>query len=195
MINVPEKYQKIWGKAVPYLKDCRKGELEHCQNIAEEVYKNATGKKWDLDVLIPLAILHDVGHAAVLPQHFYLISGPKKEENSKLVHMLTGAKIAHDILTEIDWPEAKVKEIVDIISIHDNKDKTLLDTEEKKVFNDIDKLDRYRIDGYELTKKEFGVDDKQAYVMLTKFLDQIVLPENRKIAEDSLELLKKKYKI
>lgn len=193
--NIPEKYQPIWQKAVPYLRQARQGDLEHCRQAAEEVYRLSKGKSWDLDVLIPVAMFHDIGHAAVLPEHFWMITGPKKLENSKLVHMLTGAKIAHDILSEVNWPKEKIKEVVDLISIHDNKDKSLLDTEEKKVFNDIDKLDRFTESGFEAVLDEFNLSPKEAYVLLKDFMSQIVLPENCKIAETNLEILRKKYHI
>lgn len=192
--NIPEKYFAIWEKAVPYLKICRNGDLLHSQKTAEEVFRLGEKKDWDMDVLIPTAIFHDIGHSAVLPEHFNLISGLNKEENSKLVHMLTGAKIARDILEDINYPEDKIKKIVNIISIHDKKDKTLFDTSEKKIFHDIDRLDRFSEDGVRMGKEEFDLSPKQILEILeNQLLPEIIADDFRKKAEQSLDLLKKKY--
>ncbi len=165
-LKIPKKYFKIWEEAIPYLKKCRSGDLEHCARIAEEVYNLGKNKDLDLDVLIPVAIFHDIGHSAVLPEHFYLITGPKKEKNSKLVHMLTGAKIAKDILNKIDYPEDKIKQIVELIAIHDNQDKNLFDNEEKIFFHDMDRLDRFSKHTIDTAKVEFGLNSKEALNML-----------------------------
>ncbi len=193
--NIPDKYQVIWEKAVPFLEKCRSGDLLHSQKTAEEVFRLSKGEKWDIDVLIPVAIFHDIGHSAILSEHFSLISGPNKEENSKLVHMLTGAKIAKDILKSIKYPNNKIKKIVEIISIHDKKDKSLFNTIEKKNFHDIDRLDRFSEDGIKMGKKEFGLNPDQVIKLLKEQLLSEIISENfKKIAKNNLIKLKAKYK-
>jgi uncharacterized protein YcbK (DUF882 family) len=65
--------------------------------------------------------------------------------------MLTGAKIAKDILNELDYNKNKIVEIVEIISMHDADQlnhvniKNVFDTENKKLFHDFDSLNRYSI--------------------------------------------------
>jgi len=194
MIDIPDKYQNIWAKAVPYLRQGRQGELEHCQKTAEEVYRLGKDKGWNLDILIPVAMFHDIGHSAVLPEHFHLISGPKKEENSKLVHMLTGAKIAHDVLKEVNYPDEKIRTIVEIIAIHDKKDKSLFNTEEKRIFHDIDRLDRFTDATFETTRKEFGLNVQETFDILEKdLIPDIISDDFRKIALENLQELKIKY--
>lgn len=191
--NIPKKYFIMWEKALPYLKMCRSGDLLHSKKTAEEVFKLGKGKKWDMDTLIPIAIFHDIGHSAILPEHFNLISGPSKEENSKLVHMLTGAKIASDILNSINYPKNKIKKIIDIISIHDKKDKSLFDTYEKIIFHDVDRLDRFSEDGLKMAKEEFGLNPKQILKLLEEqLLPEILSEDFRKKAEQNLSSLKKK---
>ncbi|HAI74480.1 MAG TPA: hypothetical protein DCS28_00380 [Candidatus Moranbacteria bacterium] len=194
--NIPDKYQVIWEKAVPFLKKCRSSDLLHSQKNAEEVFRLCKGEKWDIDVLIPVAIFHDIGHSAILPEHFSLISGPNKEENSKLVHMLTGAKIAKDILKSIKYSNNKIKNIVEIISIHDKKDQSLFDTIEKRIFHDIDRLDRFSENGIKMGKKEFGLNPNQVIKLLeNQLLSEIISDNFRKIAKGNLLKLKTKYKI
>ncbi len=191
-LKIPKKYYKIWEEAVPYLEKCRSGDLEHCARIAEEVFRLGGDKNLDLDVLIPVAIFHDIGHSVILPEHFYLISGPKKEQNSKLVHMLTGAKIAKDILTKIAYPADKIKKIVDLIAIHDNQDRSLFDSEEKIFFHDLDRLDRFSKYTLDTAKDEFGLEPKEALDMLEeKLLPDLIGDDFKAEARKRLEDLKK----
>jgi HD superfamily phosphodiesterase len=191
--KIPKKYYKIWEEAVPYLKKCRSGDLEHCARIAEEVFRLGENKNLDLDVLIPVAIFHDIGHSVILPEHFYLISGPKKEQNSKLVHMLTGAKIAKDILIKLDYPADKIKKIVELITIHDNQDKNLFDSEEKIFFHDLDRMDRFSEYTIKTAKDEFGLEPKEALIMLEeKLLPDLIRDDFRDEARKKIIELKKK---
>lgn len=194
MINIPEKYHKIWEETVPYLKNCRKGDLEHCQKTAENVFQMGKDKGWNLDILIPVAMLHDVGHAAILPQHFYLISGPKKAPNAKFVHMLTGAKIANDVLEAVNYSLEEIKIITEIIAIHDSKDKSLFDSFEKKTFHDIDRLDRFSPDILDITSKEFGLSKEETLDLLEKeLIPDIISDDFRLLAQEKLADLKKEY--
>lgn len=191
-IKIPKKYQKIWEEATPFLKECRSGDLEHCARIAEEVFVLGQKEGLDLDILIPAAIFHDIGHSVILPQHFYLISGPKKEQNSKLVHMLTGAKIANDILVKLNYPLEKIKEVVDLIAIHDNQDKSKFDSKEKIFFHDLDRLDRFSKYTLDSAEEEFGLNSREVLNMLEeKLLPDLITDDYRKKAEERLKKLKK----
>lgn len=192
--KVPKKYKKIWELATPYFKECRKGDMEHSQIAAEDVYRRGKDKGWDLDVLIPVAIFHDIGHAVILPEHFTKISGPKKEENSKLVHMLTGAKIANDILRKVSWPEEEIKKVIDVISIHDKTDHSLFKTKESRIFQGIDRLDRFTDKTFEVVRKEFDLGiPKTIEILEGQLLPDIINDDFRKEAEKNLKKLKKKY--
>jgi HD superfamily phosphodiesterase len=192
--NIPQKYIAIWRKAVPYLEKCRNGDLMHSQKAAEEVYRLGENEKWDMDVLIPVAIFHDIGHSVILPEHFRLISGPNKEDNAKLVHMLTGSKIDNDVLKSIDYPQDKIEKIVEIISIHDKKDKSLFDTIEKQIFHDVDRLDRFSEDGVIVAREEFGMTPPQFIKLLEdQLLAEIISDDFREIAQNNLAKLKANY--
>jgi len=147
--NLPEKYERIWEKALPLLKTGRPGDDKHAAEVVEFMLNYKGGKKLDFDILIPTAMMHDIGHSAVLPEHIKYLSGEEKLPNAKLVHMLAGAKIAKEILEKVDYDGDKSKEIVEIISIHDMDQVKGVDSEKyynsenKKLFHDIDCLDRY----------------------------------------------------
>ncbi|MCD6085587.1 HD domain-containing protein [bacterium] len=196
-INIPSKYKKIWERAEPLLKKCRPGDLIHAKQTAELVYNFIkTHKKGDMDILIPVAIFHDIGHAAILPEHFEKISGLKKLPNSKLVHMLTGAKIAKEILTKIKYPKSKTKEIIEIISIHDMEEPKWFDTKNKKIFRDLDHLDRFSKKRFKTILNLTNWTPKQ----LIEYLKKKEIPfffnrEIKEIAEEMLKEREKEYKL
>jgi HD superfamily phosphodiesterase len=189
--NLPEKYQPLWEKCLPLLKMGRAGDDEHAKEVAEFILNYQGSLALDKDILIPAAMMHDIGHAAILPEHFKYVTGPEKVENGKLVHMLAGAKIAKDILQSVDYDAAKAQEIVDIISIHDydqlkNVDLgKAYDTENKKIFHDIDSFDRYN----ERRIKSFAQIYKREEMLslLEKMSDNFFYDEFKKIAKEKIK--------
>jgi hypothetical protein len=191
--NLPAKYLDLWNRCLPLLQKGRPGDDKHAVEVAEFVL-NCGKKDLDLDILIPTAIMHDIGHSAILPEHFKYITGQERVMNGKLVHMLAGAKIAKDTLDSIGYDSKKIAEIVDIISIHDadQLEKTdiakVFDTENKRIFHDIDCMDRYNA---ERLKKMIKLlpDKSKMLSMLEEGLKGFFYPEFRKIAEDKFKNL------
>lgn len=193
--NLPQKFIELWNICLPILQNCRPGDDVHAVEVAEFVL-NCGKKDIDLDVLIPVAIMHDIGHSAILPEHFKYITGGERVLNGKLVHMLVGAKIAKDILDSINYDKDKTTEIVEIISMHDsdqleNTDMAkAYDSSNKKLFHDIDCMDRYNAERLKNMEKTFPDKDK-LFSMLEKGLESFFYPEFREIAEDKFKYLKK----
>lgn len=192
--KIPSKYQKIFKKCSPLLKKGRPDDYGHAQEVVDFILDYRGKINLDKDILIPAAIMHDIGHSAILPKHFEYIAGPDKIVNGKLVHMLAGAKIANDILNSVKYDKNKIQEIVDIISIHDFDQlssvdfKKFYDTENKKVFHDIDSLDRYT------TKRIKAVlgrwkDRNKIMNILNECLKLFFFDEFRKIAQEKLKKL------
>lgn len=193
--NLPKKYQVLWNKCLPLLREGRPGDVDHAAEVVNFIL-HYTGKiKFDKSILIPVAIMHDIGHAAILPEHFKYITGPHKISNGKLVHMLAGAKIAKGILEKIKYNKKQAQEIVDIISIHDFDRlqdidiKKIYNTKNKKIFHDIDALDRYtqkRLKNISVMYK----DRDKLLQLLEKFLDLFFYQEFKTIAKKGLKDLK-----
>jgi hypothetical protein len=195
--NLPKKFEPIWKKALPLLKNGRPGDDEHAKETTEIVVKYKGKLKINKDVLIPVAMMHDIGHSAILPEHFAHITGPNKISNGKLVHMLAGAKIAKGILDSVKYDQKKSQEIVDIISTHDFDQlkgmdwKNVYNSVNKKAFHDIDALDRY-------TEKRIKnmasiYSNRQELVdMIGKMLGLFFYDEFRKQAENGMVKLKRK---
>jgi len=105
-------YNKIWKLAKPsYLKG-RPYDVEHIKWLMKVVPKFLKDSELDMEILLPLVILHDVGYCKVK------INAMKLEVRK--AHMEEGAKIAKEILEKIDYPKEKADEICRLISKHDN---------------------------------------------------------------------------
>lgn len=197
--NLPEEYEKIWQKCVFLFKEGRPGDDLHAIETVRFILNYKGDKKLDLEILIPVAMMHDIGHSAILPEHFKYITGTEKLVNSKLVHMLAGAKIAKTILDSIDYDREKIAEIVDIISMHDWDQlsninvKKMYNTDNKKIFHDIDVMDRFsekRIKAF--ISKMKGMDWEKLMKLLRPSLDTFFYNEFREIAEKKMQKLEKR---
>lgn len=195
--NLSNKYHPIWEAALPLLKQGRPGDDQHAVEVAEFILDYAKDKDLDLDVLIPVAIMHDIGHCAILPEHIKYISGSQKLPNAKLVHMLAGAKIAKDILESIKYDPEKSSEIIDIISIHDMDQikgvelKDFYNSENKKIFHDIDALDRYTKERLDSMKSLFpGKSIDELIQLVEDSLNLFFSDEFKNIALERLDKLK-----
>jgi len=195
--NLPKKYKKLWDKCLPILQKGRPGDDAHSVEVAEFVIASAD-KGIDLDVLIPVAIMHDIGHSAILPEHFKYITGGERVANGKLVHMLVGAKIAKEVLESIGYDKNKSEEIVDIISMHDSDQlegtdvAKVYNTKNKRTFHDIDCMDRYNLERMKKMEKMFP-DKNKMWAMLEKGLEAFFDPQFKNIAKKKLEEMKKNY--
>ena len=195
--NLPEKYNSIWEKAFPLLRQGRPGDDKHAIEVVEFILDYSKGKDLELDILIPVAIMHDIGHSAILPEHIIYVSGERKLINAKLVHMLAGAKIAKDILESVGYNKEKIKEIVDIVSVHDMDQikevdiKDIYNTENKKIFHDIDALDRYTKERLGSMKKLYpGKSFEELVKLVEDHLYLFFFDEFRNIATERIKELR-----
>ncbi len=194
--QLPNSYQKIWAKCYPLLRICRPGDLDHAKETTRFILAYQGKLKLDLDILVPVALMHDIGHSAILSEHFKFITGPNKIMNGKLVHMLTGAKIAQEILGSIHYNSHNIREVVDIISMHDADQlkgvevKNIYNTVNKKIFHDIDSLDRYTEN--RLEKLRFIYPNKlELLKLLNEFLNLFFYTEFKMLAKKRLKKLLK----
>ena len=192
--NLPEKYKSIWEKSEPLLEKGRIGDTKHAAEVAEFILNYKGDLKLDLDIFVPLAIMHDIGHFTILPEHWTYVTGEKKLTNGKLVHMLTGAKVAKEILESVNYDKEKTTEIVDIISVHDADQikgielSDFYNSENKKIFHDIDCLDRFteeRLKGF----IKMGMSAEYIKKVLLETIEKMAYDEFRKVAQEKMDSL------
>ena len=158
-------YGEILQKALPYYEQGRKGDVEHVKWLFEIVTKYVDESEIDFDVLMPVVILHDVGYSKV-PKG----SDPFNLDIRKL-HSEAGAKIAEQILMEVDYPEGKVAEVKRLILKHDNWafGDSFADEPVLRIFNNFDFMWMASKKGFDIVRKFMKQEPKEFYEQIQKF--------------------------
>lgn len=201
MKQTPQIIQDIYAKAKPLLEKEKPDDVIHAVSLVNELlnFKSDT-VKLDLDIMLPMAILHEIGHSAILPELYPYVTGTKKIKNAKLIHMFAGAKIAKEILEDVGYDPEKTGEIVDMIAWHDADQVEGLgletfNTENKKIFHDFDRLETFNKERVEIYIKKYVEPEKMPKVKAhaIKVINEMFYDEIREIAKQRFEAMKELY--
>ena len=158
-------YKNILEKALPLYEKGREGDVEHIKWLAEVITKYVDESEVDYDILIPVVLLHDVGYSKV-PKG----SNPFDLDIRKF-HSEEGAKIAEEILGELNYPKDKVNEIKRLILKHDNwafgddfADELVL-----RIFNNFDFMWMASEKGFDIVRKLMKKEPKEFYEQIKEF--------------------------
>lgn len=131
-----QKYQKIWKEAVKYLQgEIRKDYVVHTEGVVKAMEMLLKKEKGDPDILIPSAMLHDVGWHNV-PKLIQAGKDKKSQREGIRMHIKYAGPNARKILQKIGYPENKIKNIASIVMAHKSKPKQT----EKRLLIDADAL-------------------------------------------------------
>ncbi|MFA5060921.1 MAG: HD domain-containing protein [Candidatus Pacearchaeota archaeon] len=123
-----EFYKKLRERILPYFKINDGHGFDH----TERVYKNALiiskEENVDLDVVKVSSLMHDIA------RH-------KETDNNGVCHANEGAKIAKEILRELNFPEKKLKNVLHCIEVHRFSKGLKTETREAEILQDADRLD------------------------------------------------------
>lgn len=162
-----QKFKQIWEKAFPY-QDKRKdkGHAYIVTKFAREILKSEKG---DEDIVIPAAILHDVGWSQISEQErmylFKTMPGSQKDKELRIKHQIEGVKLAKKILKENHYDNRLIKEILNIISEHDTRKGTLNLNE--AIMRDADKL-------WMFSEKGFQADLERRKISVKKWAEYLI---------------------
>lgn len=113
-----KNYKKIWQLAEPYLKKGkRKDFVVHTKGVVKAMELLSKKEKIDKDIMIPAAILHDVGWAKVSRK----IQLSNKKSDMKLglqQHLDYAPGIIKTILSQCGYGKRDIKRIAEIIKSH-----------------------------------------------------------------------------
>ena len=144
MISTEEE-ERIWLRAIGFLEQGRPRDLEHTRSAVANGKILLANEGGDPREVIPTLILHDVGWSCVDFSDF--IAAPadaKKDVDSVHLHMRLGARIASDILRDLEWDVKAIQRITSIIAVHDIPEKVLaLDDLNATLVFEADWLDKY----------------------------------------------------
>ncbi len=184
-------YEQIWNLAKPHYKKGRPQDVTHIEWIMKEAKLVAKQEKLDETILIPLAILHDVGYSRVPKDNSY-------KKQIRELHMQEGSIIAREILEKLKYPKAQKEKIIYYVSIHDSwaignskefrKDKIL------GAFNDLDFIWMTTPIGFETVRKMIGKTPQEMIEYIVSDEKYKLRPMNKttqKLFNQYLENIKK----
>lgn len=143
------KYKVVWKKVEPLMRRAkRKNFVLHTQMVVRAMEEILVEEEGDPDILIPAAILHDVGWSEV-SEDFQLADDKEKQREALVQHIEEAPPIIRRILGELGYDRRRVEQIVEIVLAHKTsnpkeKDKQLLidadtlsDTYKESFYSDV----------------------------------------------------------
>lgn len=117
--------RELKKRVKPLLDNGRSGDYEHTLRAVGYGKKLLRYEDGEEGIVIPTLYLHDIGWGKVDFQDFINTALPsrKKDAASVELHMKRGAKLAKQVLEELDYDEAMTQIIVSIIAVHDRPEK------------------------------------------------------------------------
>ena len=187
-----DQHLDIWKQALPYL-HTRSNDKHtlYCYVYAVELLEHHPEANQQL-VLVSI-LLHDVGWSTVDEDKQLLSFGPnQKYPELQVQHEKEGARIAKEILSNLDFPANFIDAICEIIDGHDTR-KDYISLEDALV-KDADKLWRYTPFGLETIKDWFGYSETEQLELLAKWLETRFYTEtSQAIANGLLRALELQY--
>ncbi len=144
----------------PLYQKGRDGDWEHILRMVELCRFLVEHENGDEDIVIPAAYLHDLGWSAINFSDFKKADPKKKSDTASFTnHMVKGAVMAGEILSDLAYDKNKISEIQAIIKVHDLPETVFsMDNISATLVVEADRLDRYGKTGMERFKTMFGKD-------------------------------------
>ena len=134
-----ELFSELWKQAKPYYEQGRVYDIAHIKWLIPHAKKFAIIENLDPLILVPIAILHDVGYSQLQNKNPDI-----KGIDYKRLHMEKGAEISLNILQRMQYDPERTKLIVHFIKNHDNwafsDNKIYGERKEFSAFTDLDFL-------------------------------------------------------
>jgi len=149
-------YDIIYEKAKPYLTTrCNDVHIELSYDFTKRLLNHYP--QADEDIVLPAILLHDVGWKMVPENEQTGAFGPDvKNHEVQRFHEMEGVRIAGQILKELNYPEDKIHEILNIIDGHDTRVEAF--SLNDKIVKDADKLWRFTPTGVDIDYARFGIE-------------------------------------
>ncbi len=192
-------YDTLWRACKPYLEKCRPIDLVHTRISTDFAWRLLSeGIPGEEDIVIPAVMLHDIGYARIDDEEVYKKTTFPDKANTlydsrlKELHMTEGARLAEEILTELNYPPRLIPSIVEIVRTHEDLQGNKPDqsNQNRVVVSDADKL--YRFTAYNITSGMalYGRDKRDVFNFMLKNIDRwLCLEASKRIALEELRKL------
>jgi HD superfamily phosphodiesterase len=158
-------YKKIWFYALPLLKKGkRKDFVSHTKEVVKAIEIICKQEKGNKGLLIPAAILHDIGWSKVSIE-LQMSQKTKEKLEAMKQHIKYAPELITEILSKLNYDKKTIKQIINIVSSHKfsnprNINKRILidadnlsDVFKKQFLSDIEKYKTTKNDLYKFRKR------------------------------------------
>lgn len=197
MVFSKEIYQKIWQAALPH--QDKRDDVGHAEIVTTFAIKLCELEKADGDIVVPAAILHDIGWSQVSEKERFHIfdSNITKEQlrEIQIKHEQKGVKLAQGISEKLGYSPETIEKILEIVSQHDTRKGFL--SREDGIMRDADKLWRFSKVGFDADIRRRGVTFDEWHDYLEKNIDMsgfFFSESAKRLAREELEARKKESK-
>lgn len=160
-----KKYEEIFELAKPYLKQGRmKDFIVHTEGVVEAMELIIAKEGGDPQILIPSAILHDVGFSKV-PKELQTNADFSKKREAQRQHLIFAKEIIDEILTKAGYSRQRINQIIEIVEAH-----KFQEPEEfyKRLLIDADNLSDVFKEQFYADVKSYGRTSAQVYQFRTE---------------------------
>jgi len=182
-----KKYQNIWKLAVKYLeKGINKDFVNHTEGVVKAMELILKKEKGNPDILIPAAMLHDVGWAKVSKKYQCTSNKADRLQGMKN-HIEFAPEIIKEILKSLNYNNFQINEIINIVKSHKFKNPRNLN---KRLLIDADQLsDAFKkqfysdVKAYKITPEKnynFRIKDNNFYTKTAKDIFLKKMKERKK---------------
>ncbi|OGI28469.1 MAG: hypothetical protein A2184_04045 [Candidatus Moranbacteria bacterium RIFOXYA1_FULL_44_7] len=148
--------------------------MGHAEIVTKFATKLCKLEKEADDIVVPAAILHDIGWSQLSEEEKFIIfnSNATKEEmlHVRIRHQKEGVKLAKEILEKLEYPLDQIKKILEIISQHDTRKGFF--SKEDGVMRDADKLWRFSKIGLEADIRRREMKFHEYYNRMEKRIEE-----------------------
>jgi hypothetical protein len=158
LVKMGERDARIWELVTPYLQT-RDNDVHTLYSYAMAAQLCRLHPEADEHIVLPAIIMHDSGWSTVDEEIAFQAIAPGRDGTFKWAifqHEKEGARIAREILEQVDYSAADIDEICAIIDGHDTR-LTSLSLNDSLV-KDADKLWRITPHGIDVAMPRFGLD-------------------------------------
>jgi putative nucleotidyltransferase with HDIG domain len=191
-------FERIWRLALLY--QDKRDDKGHAKTVLNFALRLVKKEKADENVVIPAAILHDIGWSQLPKEErlsiFVKETTMKVATSLRIKHEASGVKMTRNILEGVKYDSGLTEEILEIVSRHDTRVGFI--SKNEGVVRDADKLWRFSKTGFWVDVKRSGVNPECLRQKLKAQIDEknFFYSETAKgLAIQELEKRRKEFKI
>jgi len=184
-----EIFEKIWQLAIPYLKKgIKKDFIVHTKGVIRSMRCLLEREEGDKSILIPAAILHDVGWSKV-PLNMQKSDEELDRVEALRLHIKHASSIIKEILLKVGYDEIQIEKVINIVAAHKFQDPKELS---KQLLIDADTMsDAFKQQFYS-DVRSYKTTPEELYEFRKK--NDFYTQTARKIFDEELEKRRKEFK-